>query len=204
MILPTMTFEEVRRELEKDAPIVMRKAYYVSLDLEKKMGKAGLKQGPIQYFDYLSKYKNQWIYRLRFTKKRTEISVMMVYHNGHGHAAVAVSPEDDIVYHTPHFLNRYNERRNLGLTNYKNIIHAFMNENQIYTWEELEEIKEGVFKVFMQIPSGAVLGTLDKNLWFTKANTYLPNEMLNKTQTERQADMKERIEKYLDEAGLMI
>jgi len=49
MLVPLMTIEEIRREINKDFPIVFRKMGYVAQKLKKKF---------VQFFDYYSKYKN--------------------------------------------------------------------------------------------------------------------------------------------------
>jgi len=163
-----MTIADIRRELQKDVPILLRKITYVIQDLEKHSSKEAQKQGFVRYYDYTSKFRNHWIYRVHINRKQSDGSNMLVYHNGKGHAGITVSPQFEIIYHSPHFFQRYNERRKLGLTDVFDIIRVYMNESQAVLFEDLEDIRPGVTKVFGQIPSGVVLGTLDTNIMLAK------------------------------------
>ena len=155
MIVPSMTLEEIRKEIEKDYPILIRKMTYVAQDLEK-TEQSRQEKGFERFYDYCSKYKNQWIYRLHITKKVSECAAMLVYHSGKGHAAITASAEMSIIYHTGHFFERYNERCKLGLKTINDIIRAYMSENNIYDFQRIEEIEQGIFKIFCLIQSGII------------------------------------------------
>jgi hypothetical protein len=101
-----------------------------------------------------------------------------------------------IIYHTGHFFERYNERCNLGLKTINEIIRAYMKENNEYDIKELEEIEPGIFKIFSIVQSGIMLGMHNKNLNLFKANTYIPNHMLSKNQSEMKQMFLDEIEKY--------
>ena len=184
MIVPTMTLEEIRKEIEKDYPILLRKMVYVSNDLEKKLSKAQKIIGFERFYEYFSKYKNQWIYSISINKEITEFEFMLLYHNGRGHAAIAISPKNVLVYHTGHFFERFNERCKLGLKTIDDIIRAYMKENNTYDMRVVEEIEPGISKVFCVIQSGIMLGMFNKKLNLYKANTFLSNNMLNTKQKE--------------------
>jgi hypothetical protein len=61
MIIPTMTLEEIRKEISKDFPILDRKVNYVVHDLLKKLSNYEKTKGYVQFFDYCSK----WIFRAK-------------------------------------------------------------------------------------------------------------------------------------------
>jgi hypothetical protein len=193
-----MTLEEIRKELEKDYPILRRKMNYVIHDLEKKLSKEKKKEGFVRFFDYCSKYKNNWIYRLHITQEILEGEALLLYHNGRGHAALQVTLDDDIVFITGHFFERYNERCKLGLKTIHDIIRAYMNENNVFDLQEVEEIKPGIMKIFSVIPSGVMLGMYNYHHKIIKANTFLTNDMLNKNQQELEFAIKFELEKYND------
>jgi hypothetical protein len=201
MIIPTMTLEEIQKEISKDFPILDRKVNYVIHDLIKKLSKDAKKRGFVQFFDYCSKYKNNWIYRVSIKKKESGFEAMLLYHSGKGHAAIAVTRELNLIYHTGHFFERYNERCKLGLKTLNDIIRAYMNENNIYHFEEGEEIAPDIFTMFCVIPSGIVLGTYNKKLDFVKANTFVPNDMITKKQRELYEELKKELEKDMDTFG---
>jgi hypothetical protein len=201
MLVSTMTLEEIRREIEKDFPILRRKIGYVVHDLERELSKDIRKKGFVQFYDYLSKYKNQWIYRVEIIKKEPLVSCMLVYHNGRGHAAIEMTQDEEIIYFTGHFFERYNERCKLGLKSIYDIIRMYMNENNFCDFQELEEVAEGIVKIFCLIPSGIMLGMYNKPLSLIKANTFLTNDMLGKSQNEMKTLIINELEKYKLSSG---
>lgn len=196
MILPTMTLEEIRKEIEKDFPILYRKMNYVANDLKKKLSKDTKRKGFIEFFDYYSKYKNHWIYKIEITKTTFFNLAMLLYHDDKGFAGISVTHEMNIIYHTGHFFKRYNERRKLGLNSTTDIVKAFLTENTICQFNELEEIEPGIFKTFCIIPTGIMLGIFNRPIMLIKANTFLTNDMLFKNQIELKAQIKDELEKY--------
>lgn len=201
MLIPTMTLEEIQREIEKDYPILMRKMVYVAHELQKKLSKEVKKQGYLEFFDYTSKYKNHWIYKIRIDKKSFNYGAMLLYHNGRGYAGIECTADINITYHTGHFFARYNERRKLGLATIREIICAFLTEVDVFKFQELEEIDEGIFKIFGMIPSGIVLGMFNKPLGLVKANTFIANDTLTPNQKELIEELKETLEKYKGTSG---
>lgn len=201
MLIPTMTLEEVRKEIAKDFPILFRKANYVAVDLAKSLSKVEKIQGHTAFYEYTSKYKNKWIYRIHVTKKQNIISGMMLYHSGIGHVGIAVT-QQGIVYHTGHFFQRYNERSNLHLHSLNDIIHSYMDHTTRFDFQMLDEIAPGIRKVFCRIESGVILGTLNSPLQLLKANTFLSREMLRGDQIELDKElMNDELNKYADTSG---
>lgn len=198
-----MTLEEIRKEIEKDYPILFRKLTYMSDDLRKKLSKHQLKIGYEKFVEYRSKYKNQWITRLRVYKPYEDSACMLVYHNGKGHVGILVSEEKYLVYHTGHFFSRFNERNNLGLVSFHDIICRYLIESDTIDIKELEEVAPGIFTIFSVIPTGVVMGTIHKPLRLVKANTFISHEMLNHRQTEMKNLVKETLKKYQGTAGLL-
>jgi len=198
MLVPNMTLDEIRKEINKDFPILVRKMGYVTQDIQKQWRKVGKPDDYIKFFDYTSKFKNHWIYRIEPLRKFSNCSAMLVYYNGRGHAGIASSKELNIIYHTGHFFLRYNERRNLELKTLEEIIRAYMNENHDIEYIDLEEISDDVTTIFGEIVSGIVLGTYNKRLDFLKLNTYLPHHMLSSNQNQKLIELKEATHKYND------
>jgi len=109
----------------------------------------------------------------------------------------------NIIYHTGHFFERYNERLNLGLKTIPDIIRAYMSESSRYEFKDIEDVSPGIYKVFCSISSGIVLGTLNKSLRLMKANTFIPNAMLSKNQHEIKNQCIDVLEKYKYTSGLL-
>lgn len=200
-----MTLEEVRREIAKDYPILFRKSFYVCRKLEKSLSKVAKGKGFVAFYDYCSKYKNNWMYRIEITKKRSGVSSMLIYHNGKGNVGITVTDGTEgvvIIYHTGHFFNRYNERLKLNLQSRDEIIRSYMNQMCDYGFEELEEIEPGVKKIFCKITSGILLGTYNSKLKFMKANTFLSLDMLRGNQIELHNEiMNDELNKYANTSG---
>ena len=201
MIVPSMNLEEIKKEINKDFPILLRKVQYVEKALHKNLTKKQRTEGFTKFFDYISKYKNHWIYKIHYDKKEQYSTMMLLYHTGKAHAAILVASEFEMLYHTSHFFKRYNERRNLGLVMFKDIIHVYMQESDLYNMQRLTKKDEGVTTIFGSIPSGIILGTFNIALNLYKINTYLPNEILSPNQTERLTRLNESVGKYMDSSG---
>jgi hypothetical protein len=201
MIIPGMTLEEIRKEIEKDYPILLRKMGYVATELGKKLSKEEKRQGNIYFYDYVSKYNNNWIFRIKANKQGPVYNAIMLYHNGRGHVGISSTPEFYITYHTGHFFERYNERRKLGLKSIHEIVCAFLAEVDVFKFQEMDEIDEGIYKIFGMIPSGIVLGMFNKPLMLVKANTFVANETLTLNQKELMVELNESLEKYKDTSG---
>ncbi len=190
MMVPGMTLEEIKKEVAKDFAILYRKMGYVTEEMHKKWRREKKPDGYAEFFNYTSKYKNHWIYRLQSFKKYCAASAMLLYYNGKGHAAISVSKDISIIYHTGHFFLRYNERRNLQLKTLEDIVRAYMNENFDIEYLDLEKISDKVTHIFGEIDSGVVLGSFHRRLDFLRLNTYLPHHMLSRNQNQRLAELK--------------
>jgi hypothetical protein len=201
MLVPSMTLPELRKEFEKDYSIVVRKSGYLARDIKHKFKPHG-DQRIIKHYDYYSKYKNNWVIRVEGTKKLYSFAYMAYYYNEIGLAGVSRSFGDhSLMYFTSHFFKRYNERLNLNLTLPKDIIRAYLDGNDTFYSQILEELSPGLFKMFAQMSRGWALGTLDRNLKFLKMNTFITYEMLKGDQIEKNEALKGFLDKYKADAG---
>jgi len=197
MLLPSMTLEEIRKEVDKDYEILVRKINYHSLDIKKRLSKYELEKGYEYYFDYLSKYKNKWICRLVLDKKGCLYSSLLIYRNYRGHVCISPSRTKDITYFTGHFFERYNERCKLGFTNFNDIVKHYMKEMGRFNYEILNEIEPGISKIFCTTSQGIVLGMYNKEYNLIKANTFIPNEMLTENQATLKNELNFALDKYI-------
>jgi len=191
-----MSLEEIRKEIDKDFPILKRKMGFVAHDLTKKLSKEQLKAGFGVFYYYTSKYKNQWLYRIFVTKKENMFGAILFYHNKLGIVAIGVSTELHIMYHTRHFFARYNERLHLGLDSLDEIVRAYMNMEINVNIQELEELEPGIMTIFCTIKSGVILGVYHRDLKLIKANTFITYEMMRKDQRKIEEYLKERYSTY--------
>jgi hypothetical protein len=197
MLVPSMTLKEIKKEIAKDAPIVFRKCSYLEHDLARATNPHG-KEKVVRFYDYLSKYKNNWLIRLELTRREFANSFMVYYYNEIGLAGIMVTPNDEaITYHTSHFFKRFNERLHLNLVTPKEIMRAFMNECTGYHAKKMEMISPGVHKMFCASESGYSFGIDDENNNYWRMNTFITHEMLKEGQKPLAEFLSSKMEKYL-------
>jgi len=201
MLVPSMSIDELRIEMGKDMLILMRKSDYVAHKLMR--AHMPLKDKHIvRFYDYYSKYKNNWIYRIEMTKKITLFSYMAYFETPKGiNAMYMLQPQLALCYFTSHVFNRYNERTKLNLVKPIEIMQSFMNNNGQMQAETLEETSAKIAKVFVVSDSGVLLGWYDGEKKFYKFNTFITHEMLKGDQLEREAELKLQLEKYKGNRG---
>ena len=196
MLVPSMTLDEIKKEMSKEYPIISNKARYTQQKFLHALRPHG-DETIVRYLDYLSKYKNNWIIRFGLRKKDSVVSFMAYYYNEHG--LVGIAPTDDFTsftYHTAHFFKRFNERLHLNLTMPKDIIRAFMNENDRFHLEKLEQFAPGIYTVFCATRLGYVLGNLDENGDYVKMNTFITHDMLKGSQHDIANALNAELQKY--------
>ena len=196
MLVPAMTLAEIKKEIDKDFPIVRNKGIYVMKKLLHEYKPRGGEM-IVKFIDYLSKYKNNWIIRFGLTKKNPNMSTIAFYYGEKG--LVAIAPLDNgalLAFHTSHFFKRFNERLNLNLTLPNDIIRRYMNENDRYEVEFLDEYSPGVFSIFCAARSGYILGSQDDNMHVIRMNTIITPAMLKGSQRSLAEELNEEMKKY--------
>jgi hypothetical protein len=191
MLLPTMTIEEIRREIEKDYPIVVRKCDYVSkkMDRYRKVKRDELLTG---YFDYTSKYKNEWICKIEISKDLVRTKFMAYYYAESGLAAIGVlEAGEKIMYFTSHFLKRYNERRKLGIVMPKDLVKSCLDNQETYSFKRLDKMSADVWSFFCTTNTGAILGFCYDKLNFYRMNTFLTSSMLKGDQIKMEQSVRD-------------
>jgi hypothetical protein len=180
MLVPAMNIEEIRKELNKDFPVLNRKMVYVAHKLLKTI-KPARDKIITRVSDYFSGNKNKWLYRLSISQKKQECFLLIYYYNAKGISAFSkINNTDYLLHFTSHFFDRYNERCHLGLKDKIEIMKVYLSENGIYTFHERQQIANGIFKIYSLTQKGIILGTLDKNLKVYHFNTFIPLNLLSK------------------------
>jgi hypothetical protein len=109
MIVPSMTSEELVKEITKDFEIVNRKTDYLSDSLRKEVIKT--KKNISRIYNYKSKQNNNWLIVINQTKKAAYYNRIVYYLDEHGLNGLIMNDIDNtIVHYTPHYLKRYAER----------------------------------------------------------------------------------------------
>ncbi len=197
MLVPAMNLAEIRKEIDKDFEIVVRKSLFVLKDLKKEH--APLRQKRIiKVYDYFSKFKNNWIFKWDVDKKVTLPVYLVWYIGDRGLTAIQTFPNQrGLFYYTSHYFKRYNERLNLEINDPKKLLHIFMQNHLAYTFQFLEEIAPGVWKFFAYTKNGVALGTYIQSQDYYKMNTFITHDMLKGNQLEIEAYKKAELNKYL-------
>ena len=129
MLVPSMTLGEIRKEMKKDFPILQRKSLYMIKDLsdERKKSKDKSFSG---VYDYLSKYKNKWLYKIAFNAKVYHAAYLAYFYNDVGLVAIEPLPSANyLIFYTTHFFKRYNERLNLNIVKPYDILHHYVEKH---------------------------------------------------------------------------
>ena len=200
MLVPSMTMAEIRKEMEKDFPILQRKSLYMIQDLSRARKKSENKS----YFevnDYLSKYKNKWLYKIAFNAKVFHTAYLAYYYNDIGLVAIEPLPSHNyLIFYTTHFFKRYNERLHLNIVKPYDILRHYVEKHMSYNIKPVEELSQGMKKVFGISSEGILLGTYNDELRFYKMNTFLTSEMLKGNQIEEKNVMQQLLDKHVKDA----
>jgi len=192
-----MNLAEIRKEIDKDFPIVTRKSLYVLQDLIKE-NKPLRGKRIIKVYDYLSKYKNTWIYKWDIDKKVTLPNYLVWYYGNRGLTAIETfTKNESLFYYTSHYFKRYNERLNLQISDPKTLLHTFMQNHIAYTFQFLDELSPGILKFFAVTKNGVALGTYIRKFNYYKMNTFITHDMLKGDQIQIRTFKNAELDKYL-------
>jgi hypothetical protein len=179
MLVPAMTINEIRRDIDKDYPSVKSKASYMAHKVARIFG-PGKDKNVVRFFEYCSFNKNKWIYKIQIHKKQEHFLLFTYYYNNKGlNAFSLLEPFDYLLHFTGHFFARYNQRLQLNLVQPNDIIRAYMEENSSYTFYKRKIISKGIVKIFCLTEKGIILGTQDDNTKVYHMNTFIPYFMLS-------------------------
>ena len=205
MIVPTMSKEEIIKEMLSDFDIVKRKSEYVIQDLRRLILKT--KNFPIvKAYDYVTpKTKNKWIYIVEVKTKDDIFQTFVNYHfTSIGLMAALVATDMSITFYTSHFFTRFIEREKLSITKPEEMIKAFFTMNPVIKYEVQKKLEDGANEILGAASTGVVLG-IRSNKKIIVCNTYIPNEMLHKDQSLIVNSLKSELDYYtaMKEAGLI-
>ena len=152
MILPTMNYNELTKEIFSDYTIVERKANYLMDDCRKRAKKLKRKEYE-KAFDYKSRQKNDWLIFINYQKQRPIMQMAVYYRDSKGFNAIMVDrSQKDLTHISGHFIERYNERFLMSEKKSKiEILKQFVTRNPITTIipvPESDEFRSGFFGRF--------------------------------------------------------
>jgi hypothetical protein len=200
MIVSSMTYIEIRKEVQNDLVSVIKKSKYVEAELEKKMKRNKLKT-ITHIYDYCSPNKNNWIVKMEIGKKKVSRDFVTYFYIDDKIVAVQVLDIPYILYYTSHFFKRYKERLKLDIIKPEEIIRKYLNDSTNFVPKVLEIVDNNLLKMYIVCNQGTILGTLHTDTFICKMNTFLSSEMLKTDQVEMEKEMKERLRKYTNDSG---
>jgi hypothetical protein len=194
MLVPSMTIDEIRKEIARDLPILKSKVDH----LEHKLRRATRPHGNdkvVRFYDYVSKYKNNWIFRIVVMRRQMEATLLVYYYTNIGLVGIITAVNDDfLVYHTSHFFKRYNERLGLSLKTPNEIMKAFINECYEFAANRMKKLSPGIYHVFCASNTGYCLGVENEDKHFIIMNTFISQQMLK----GNQLPLAERLNKEME------
>jgi hypothetical protein len=183
MYVESMSFEEIRREFDKEETVMSNKIWLHSGHVLRQMRKTKM-TALDKYFEWTSPNKNKWTYHytIDLTKPKADqffVSLYCIFFTERSYAVLSYSKNTGrISYFTSHFFTRYFERENLSHANYHDVIRKFMTVNTHFITSPVKKIFEGKFDVFIQLKSGAAFGSLHSAIDLVQMRTYITNDML--------------------------
>jgi hypothetical protein len=200
MIVPSMSYIEIRKEVENDIVFVKKKSIHVIAELEKKMKKNKLKT-ITHIYDYNSPNKNKWIVKIEIGLKNVASSFLTYFYIDNKIAAIQVVKARYLLYYTTHFFKRYKERMKLDIAKPEELIRKYFSDSTNFVHQLLGVTENYLLKMFILCKHGAILGNIHTESSICKMNTFITTDMLKTEQVEMEKEMEERLRKYSYDTG---
>ncbi len=187
MILPTMTSEELAKEIMADYENVCAKVIHIMKQTRRLAIKSRTKHHQ-QLFEYKSPMKNDWLIFVNHYIKDPIFVPVVRYLNKHGMNGVMVGSDKVLLSHyTSHFLERYNERflKNGDMTKLDLLKH-FISHNPMVQTQKMPDDKDYTNSIFARFNQGMGFGykeVLTKNV-FIHLKTFVSSDMRFENQEE--------------------
>lgn len=195
MFVESMTFEEIRKEFEKEKDVILRKVFYEGKRIAKLMRKTNM-HSYNKYFDFYSPRKNHWYYQFTtHNNSKAELAFMLYcyFYTQRGYCVIYyLSQNDRLNLYSSHFFTRYFQRENLDKENPMDIIRIFSEDNVVSVTQTLEKVSDGVCKLFAQMKHGVGLGYIHSRINLHEYRTFITNDMLKGTQIELSKQIEEK------------
>jgi hypothetical protein len=203
MLVESMSFAEVRREIEKDHEVVRRKSTYHCESIKKVMRKTKMSSFK-KFFPYFSPAKNNWLYGIVVPgKNKNPLFYYMAYfYTEKGITVVQPLASNAMNYFNGHFFVQYDNRLKLNLRTPREWLITFMDSNIGFVSKNLSVIKPGVSECVAYANNGLCLGEYhhDVNIHFYR--TFVSENLLFPNQLIIYNNLKANYEAMLAECGV--
>ena len=202
MIVPSMTSEELVKEIFNDRQIVIRKALHLTEKFRREAIKTRNKN-LFRIYEYKSKQKNNWLIVIDYNSGDPLILTAAYYLNNSGLNAIYILSDDEtIVHYSAHFLERFNERlMKQDNISKLDILKRFLPQNNIATFDLIPDSGAYKNRVFVRFKDGIGLGISEK-LWNKKIiflKTYISAEMIKGSQKKEYKSITNAFQEHWNE-----
>ena len=181
MILPTMTSEDIIREIKQDFTAVMQKAKYAMEELRRPAIKSKNKHVK-RIRDYKSKNNNNWIIFCDYHVKDPMWYVVVHFIDKYGLQAYLVDENQRLLYHyNGHLLERFNERfLNEPEFSKMELLKRYLSANASPLIEVHPETEKYKHPFFGKAEEGVVFGNIEtQGIWkIFHVRTFISNDMI--------------------------
>ncbi len=204
MIVPSMTTEEIYREIMRDFESIKRRGNLEGKILQKEMLRKNL-QGETRSICYKTPYRNEWNIVFQMNAREVKTSFYLKSNDGKGMVAYTIqflhtgtANEDRfVVKYSGHFFDRYNERMSLGLTEGSKVVRYFFKNNFDYDLGQSGILANGIRSTHFIFKKGIGIGWQNDVEKTLHIKTFISNDML----TENQGSLAEHIKYGGDDDG---
>lgn len=188
MFVESMSFTQMRNQALDDLKPIVSKVIHHGKAISRVMRKTNMSHFK-KYYDYTAPVtKNHWLYSIELKNafaKSYSYTCFSYFETGKkSYAAILVAPNTrEVFYFTKHFFDRYNERLALGGKSRREVMMAFLEDNNNFSWIPTgKKRKSGLPEVFVQMKYGVGLGAWHMDINFVELRTFITNEMLKNDQ----------------------
>lgn len=186
MLLQTMTYAEMRRELDRERDSFNRRAIEIMKSYEKYMRKTNKKKLD-EVIDFKSRFKNRCYLRIVSENGHKNLSFQLFYLllTRRNYSVIHLDTiHGTVKYFSSHFFTRVGERLNLKERSPLSLLFYFFRNINGFGIELGEEVEKGVFQSQMQCDLGMCLGYYHREINFIENRTFLSNNMLTGSKLE--------------------
>jgi hypothetical protein len=187
MIVERMSFQKMRSQALRDYNAINQIANKRVPVILKVMRRTNMTKF-FKYYDHVMESShNRWLYSISSNGniKNTFIGNLCYFYVNDEYAALSVnSDRETVCYYSPHFFERYCERRINKKMGIKEVMMTFYKESNERVILPTSKPENGKMEVSVQTKYGVCFGTMHIDLKFLELRTFINNDMLKGEQIE--------------------
>jgi hypothetical protein len=186
MIVPSMSIEELSREILSDLKIVRNKAFYLGYKYRRNARRTRRKNFRSVY-EYTSKQRNKWLILFQCENYDLLFSLCVIYVDKYGLSAISIGDDRSLNHYYPHFFQRYNERYvKQAHTQKIELVKRFLQENPTSAFICETDPRDKKIWLFGRMNEGVALGYMEivESILYRTIKTYVSEDMLKQDQLD--------------------